>query len=348
MKKAIFYISLIAFLILINSGALSFLLDNVLGFTWSSPITDFLEKNSQGFLVVFLLALFWDFFYKGSSEQSNKISTMLSKIVNILEQCDIKHSNLNKVIEKKIQEHYGIVTNVSNLIDIVISQKNLHSGVNVSYKLRNLESDNKYSLRYQYSFVTSDDEFYIAFLTSSDLQDQLSASSNVFFDMFVFSDLGGMDENIKRMKDEGFYIKSITEKDGMTMEKKAHFKKIPKTSYSQILPSWFDNTSSDISIYKASFDILEKKPTRYIYTQVYTMDVSDNYCYWVSDRTLFLQKFKIDLEEFLDTDAKFTFQPFMANSIRLDSMNNIGQSMYDLNVNNWVVKGQGVLIIWRR
>jgi len=340
--------SLIAFLVLINSGGAKFILDSALGFSWSSPIINFLERNSQGFLVVFLMALFWDYFYKGSSEKDDKTSHEISRMMNMLEQYEIKHIDAGKILEEKIQDHYGIRTNVSNLVDIVITNKKIHTDVNVSYKLSNSDTAEKYSLRYQYEFSSSDCTFYIAFLTSSDLQDQLTASTDLFFDMFVFSDTEGLDENVRRMHKDGFYIKAITKNDGTTVEVKAKFKKIPEASYSQLLPSWFNKSTDDILIYKASFSPQKENSVKYVYSQVYSMDISDNYCYWVSDRTLFLEKIKIDLESFLDSSADFTFQPFLANSVRTDTLRIRGQDIYELNVHNWVVKGQGVLIIWRK
>lgn len=347
MKKIIFYISLGCFLILVNSGGATFILDNLLGLTWSAPITEFIEKNSQGFIIVFLLALYWDYFHKSTSSSEDEIVTKIDRITNFLENNDINNKNLDELVREKIQEHYRISNDVSNLLDVVISEKTIHTDVNVSYKLRNGESEGKYYLRYRYDFKTLDKEFYIAFLTSSDIQDQLVASTDAFFDMFVFSDLKYMNDNIEKMQKEGFCIKAILDKNGTTFENVSKFQKIEEPLYNHLLPGWFDQEKYDILIYKASFQHDCTTPVRYIYSHEYVMDVSDNYCYWVSDRTLYLEKIQLDLESFLHQNAKFTLQPFIANGVRSGFPKESSQRIYELNVNNWVVKGQGVIIVWR-
>jgi len=67
-KRQIFYYGSILFIVIsANTGHLETLLNASIGVAWSSPVVKFVIENSQGFLVILMLSIYFDYVRGGLS-----------------------------------------------------------------------------------------------------------------------------------------------------------------------------------------------------------------------------------------------------------------------------------------
>lgn len=72
-------------------------------------------------------------------------------------------------------------------------------------------------------------------------------------------------------------------------------------------------------------------------------------CSWNVDCPTFVRRITIDVEDFLAEwpDARFRFYPFMAATVDFtESVTRVAR--YEATVDNWLVRGQGIALVWGR
>lgn len=90
-------------------------------------------------------------------------------------------------------------------------------------------------------------------------------------------------------------------------------------------------------------------PTRFTTKVTLTFEKDDHYCFWTADRPLYLRQFSINVARFTPVPetsrpGKVTLQPF---SMASGEDFGVGDTAdHTTHVENWLVRGQGFVVIW--
>lgn len=335
-----FYGSLVGVIILIQSPVGQKLADATLGFEWSAPIFHFLRANTQGFLLLFLLSLFFDLFARRDLERLLEKHRLFSAetIENQLAQLVAPRA----LVEHGLESMYPTIPSFRRAIDALDLEKPPFTRVTVDIHLTTSKEQpaRNCTFNLNYSFDATLDRFRVAFTASANITETLIASGLVdeVITLEREAELAEVDDHkiadIQLVRIEGDHVNRL------------EFKRLSDRKVRRLLGSTLPEGQKDCALFEAKAQAKTPGQCRFKFSNTCELSVSEGYCYWTSPRTLFLSTLTIDTSRFPNRDQwSFIFQPFLGNArLATDAM--LGPDRYSLDLQEWIVRGQGVAVIW--
>jgi len=354
MKRNLIYYSVIIVIIyLSNSGLLQSVLNAVVGIKWSDPIVNFIKINTQGLIIILLLSIYLEYIKKPDDKILHLKSDLLKELPNMIKQTlmaggFISEGEDQAILTRILKAHYGEDVNVNNLANTVLSSRVFYTDVSVSNKLiGHKENPELYDLEYEIDFKASINEFVIALVCSSHLQDRISSSCTKINDVLVFSSQSSFVDNVNKIKNSEQSFRVVIEStEGLSNHRNCKFNEVNKNEYRNYLHDIHEDEFKNISLLRAKIPS-DVKIINYLLSLTFKMHKEDHYCYWVADRPMYLNKIGFDATQLNYKDKTvFIFQPFFMNLSGI-IQNPSQSSIFSLDVHNWVVKGQGAFLTWR-
>jgi len=343
-RKIVFYSCLFLFIIGINSGFFGTILDWLIGAAWSQSLTNILKQNSQGFVIIFAMCLYFDFAFKKSSAEisDDRIEITDGYFKNLI------HLSPLKLLSRNLQIIYSDKS-VGNLIDTVVGSKPIYKDVKVNFTLENHATDAmKYYLSYEIEFTADIVEYVIAVAAGQILQNQISNRCKKICDVLVLS---SSEINYKDvLKGAGNIRFSRLAKDyvGKTNETPLILKQVPAKEYKNYLPEIAESYYGDVVLLRVKIEKKARGNNTYILlSPPVIQNKSAHYIYWVTDRPMWVRHIEFNTSNFTFNEKKDIYvQPLLINYYNTDTNINANKNKFVLNVHNWVANGQGALLSW--
>jgi hypothetical protein len=311
------------------------LLDGVFAFPWASGITSFLEQNVQGLIILFLISLYSEFVrFDELKEYLRNRCLKLDEIKDALPPISL--------VEHALSKEYIEVPDTLALATTIISDKVIFIDTTVRIDLYGVEgSPDLYKRDYTLSFSAVLDYFTFAIAETSLVSEALIATIPELTEVIVLN----RDENIKNVDIDNIVKVSVqvSDKKGSKTDVQLNFKTL-KNNYASDTQDIKDGVN--YLLYNA--DVPEQSGTlrNFIVKISRELPVNKAYTYWASDRPLFLKSFSINTRHFPE-NKKWNFEPvpFLSN-LPSGPLVNKKNGVLDIPFNNWIVRGQGVCLIW--
>lgn len=349
-KKYSFFFLLFVFITLINSSHLEPFLDNLIGISWSSGFVGFLKTNTQGFLVLFLISLYFEIIRsKKTTAHFSSTEIFLSNgVVDVLAKIDIR--NIFKILLGQFYPKNSANNDMDSLVDIVLPEKNIYTDVRVKYTLTDSETDeSKYILKYEIEFTSNLNEYVIAIVAHSEIQERISNTCPKICDVITIPTLHSSFDDFQRIASQINITKIGKDSSGNSI--KTPLKLMQLTSKSQILKYTKGISNDEIEKMIILFEKLNSNindhSTILVSTPEIQLDKSDHYVYWIADRPMWVNCIEFDFSKFTFGGKKnFNVQPIIP-SYKCCTNSTMTESKFTILIHNWLVNGNGIIFSWR-
>lgn len=233
---------------------------------------------------------------------------------------------------------------LQTLARLVIPDSTPFFETDITLKLADGGAADSYQLEYSIETTANLDRFVVAVTNRSSLTDLLLAECPELSDSFTCSSSQSRRAFVAKVNTEDSPV-SLWCLDpsprGSTKKKLLEFRTDLKSVRAQVLGDLSSDDREDITILSANLPGQAGAKRRIGCTyRDREMSLADHYAFWKADRPTYVRRISLDAEHF-------------APEIRIHPMiGNIGQEIRwdgtrcDLTVENWLVKNQGIFLIW--
>jgi hypothetical protein len=325
---------------LIQSPVGEMLADASLGFAWSAPVFRFLRENTEGLLLLFLLSLYFDLFAR--RDLARLLERYRISNQRVLEDQLTDLLDPTTLIQRGLGALYPTIPSFPRAIEALDLTKPPFSNVSVDIHLTasTSEPDRNCVFNLTYAFDATIATFRVAFTSSTNLTETL-ISTGIVDDVVTLdreADLEALEGN-KEASIELFHIKG-------DQAERLTFKKMSDRKVRGLTRALLGEVGEGSVFFEAKVQEPRDGRSRFRFTNRCELAVSEGYCYWTTPRTLFLSTLTIDTSRFPNRGRwSFIFQPFLGNA-RLATFALLGPDRYVLDLQEWIVRGQGIAVIW--
>jgi hypothetical protein len=243
-----------------------------------------------------------------------------------------------------LQAHYPNAPKLETLRSLIIPQKPTYHDMSVRLYLRDATtSPDAYELKYQVEFTASVEEFVVGLTTRATLGDLLIAECPQLSDTFTFSTEAARASFAKNAITLTYYDTTTT---GRVSKRDLKLRPVTtanaRKAYLGGIPS---QVARDVTLLRAAVPGSPSAPRHLEITVTsHNMSRRDHYCFWIADRTSYVRRITVDFTRFTVPDGERPrLHPFLgtvAHEIKETD------AAYDIPVENWLVKDQGIMLIW--
>jgi hypothetical protein len=239
-----------------------------------------------------------------------------------------------------LQALYPNGAKIDTLRDLILPQRPVYRDMTVRFHLWDGDAPEVYTLKYQIEYFAATDEFVVALTTRATLGDLLIAECPRISDAFAFSD------DAAREAFAGSGIQLVHYDllaDGRTARGKCEFRLVPARQRKRYLGDITPELVSDVVLYAAQVPGTPNQE-RHLELTITSerMSRSEHYCFWIADRPSYVRRITIDFSRLSLADHP-RLHPFLgAVSHEITA----SDGAYDIMLENWLVKDQGVMLIW--
>jgi hypothetical protein len=228
------------------------------------------------------------------------------------------------------------------------SSISVYEDVSVEYALCDiLGSDSMYEAGYTLNFTCISDEYVIALVSSVRSQDRISDYTSSLNDVFIYSNRDDMESSVNELVEKKLTVLYENSFDSNSAGEfiELPVKRIPRSQYRIYVPQLPENLFEDVIILRAQFHgtSVEKQRHKWSVKVQSSMQKSDSYCYWIADRSMKLKNVRFDASS-MSSDKEFVFKSFLPSYL---DMKNCQGNVFEIDYNGDIVKGHGVLLLWR-
>jgi hypothetical protein len=349
----VFFGAMVLVLAAIHSKAVPQFLDNVLGFAWSKDFFAFLSRNTDGFLVLFVLA-----FYDGVI-RPDPVRRHLERRQDTLEHTIsemVASSDDRALIRFALCRAMDEAPAIDGLIDNVLSTKGPFSSGSVSIRLGPSAQRGVLQYNYTLTYTSRHDSFMLAFAEGPIVSEALFAAFDGLTEV-ILTPRGGCHEPDEALLERVVVRATYENLEGKNDTSRLAFRGADETEVSDRLKA--ERLESLLLEGEPGFRLYEcpvpgaAGSRRAVQVEIHmTVGLDEHYVSWVSDRPIFLDRLTFDVSAFPQREAyEFALHPFLGSSRNPELMGSrfdgIRSKPYVLDVGNWVVRGQGACLIWR-
>lgn len=348
-RAYVFFFLLSLLIIFINSPYITPALDCLMGVKWSKPIVTLLQANSQGLVVAFLIAFYWDVIRskKPTIVFGENNITISNGVTDILAQFDTRE--VIKILLNGFFKKHKDNGNVNNIVDLIIPDKEIYTDVRIKYTLvDNANDPAKYVLDYEIEFTSKLKEYVLAVVTNPEMQCRISNNCSLVCDVITiptlqYSDLYS-DDLLKKID----IHKISKDSSGQTRKTPLVMKRVTARDSQKYLTGIKKDDCESVLLFKAQISSDTEVPcTILLSTPEFELDKDDHYIYWVSDRPMWVNQIEFDVSKFtFDSRKKFNVQPLIVN-YKINSNLNKTNDKVILWLHDWIGNGCGVIFSWR-
>jgi hypothetical protein len=236
---------------------------------------------------------------------------------------------------------YPGAAKLDTLRELIVPHKPIYRDMSVRFFLRDSSEPDNYTLKYQIEYHTPLDEFVVALTTRATLGDLLIAECPRISDAFAFSD----DEARKAFVETGIQLTHYAPlPSGRTAKHDCKFRPVARTRRSLYLGDIEPSLAADVVLYAASIPGTHHERHLELTITSERMSRHEHYCFWIADRPSYVRRITLDFSRFTlhDRDRPH-LHPFLG-TVSHEIKDSDGA--YDILLENWLVKDQGVMLIW--
>jgi len=312
-----------------------------------SPLIRLLRAELSGFYALLLIALYLE------AGRENRVISLspdqFSSVKKVMEEY-ISNVDSKKFIAKAIENAFDD-KKAGRLADLLTPNKKVYYDCSVTLTLLQ-DVENLKSFLYQQTvdFFVREAFIIVAITNSTTAQDALfniAGVDEVFCDKSVSS---VNDEYLSHFIERSVFEETVVSDGGMLNQ--VPLKPIPLSrakarSLKQSIPPELKDDVVFLQV--SSTDLNSEKFRLQIKYPPSQFRKTIPYVYWISDRSLYLERIEIDASSFSsDSDESISIMPILSNfqsKINFDEIQCIDTPV-TLRVESWICYGQGVILSW--
>ena len=257
---------------------------------------------------------------------------------------DLAQDELGPDLARSMRKHRPELEFVDELVSPLISPEITSKPLRVQLRLRSINQQ-RYKLRM--STVTSHERanaIALAFTSNATLSNVITAQCPGITDVFAFSDQAGQETQVAEYleKPSVVYVSGRLNRHDPPRRVPLQLRRSTSTERIQKLgPDLAQNGHVTVLVADLpngmtvnSFEV----------TMESVMRLDDHYCYWLADRTQYVDRIEIDVSHFKPAaDDRLSLRPCLPTLGQVISLND---GVYLFDVGTWLMRGQGVVLVW--
>lgn len=243
-----------------------------------------------------------------------------------------------------LHRYYHGLPKLETLADTILPDRPPYTDVTVTCTLTDVIDDaERYQLRTTLAFTATISEYVLAVTSSAIAADRLIAECPRISDFRTCSGPEDMAGFQKAIVERALPIFTLTEDvRGRAIQSLLPMSKVEDGNRAAYLGRLTDELADHVVLYRGTIST-QPVTIRLLSTVASPMHRSDHYCYWLADRPMYIRTLQFDTASFSAASRGFTFQPFLG-CLGFDIRNTDGA--YRVDLENWIVRGQGVMLVW--
>ncbi len=238
---------------------------------------------------------------------------------------------------------------VSQLTALVIPDRPVYYDTQIEIALIDAEDPGRYRYQLKLTFTASIREYVVGVVAEPALCDVLLSSSDGITDVYSCSSERDRDERAEVLTKSPDAVRVLfQDKGGQTRQRALRLAPVEGAETAAYLGDWGKPHADRVRLLRTEVPTRPDGLARLIVLQEFELSKEDHFCYWVADRPIYVRSMSVDLHQFQPLDAakrgRITVHPFMMAGVA-DPVS-APASLYSLAVENWLVRGQGVTIVW--
>lgn len=255
-----------------------------------------------------------------------------------------------QTILNTLRNHFPEQLDVYPLASMILGGRPTLTDVEVSIVLEDdTEQPDHFYCETKMDFRISTDEFLVAAAPRPGLCELVLAECPRVADVYGCTNERERDELVKTLTtDVNSLILVETTGEGHRKERVLKFVSVADSEErEQYIGNISDQYRESIALVKAILPENLRQPLHLRSIKRSRHERNNHFCFWEADRPTFVKSITIDAENFSgseERDRVITVQPFMLASVSEALLSD--KSVRTLPVDNWLVRGQGISVIW--
>lgn len=345
-KVISFNVAIIAVTTAVHQRTLSRHLDEVVGFSWSTGLVDFLRINSQGLMVLVLLSLLFEF--TRYDELKEYLTSRDSQVEHQLTTMLLRQEPRSLVSYSIASFHAAPEAEVSSLTNMVAPKEAVFRDASMNVHLRRSDSSDFYWYDSEFRFTTDQREILFAVTNRTTLVDSLLTRVPLLVEAWSHHD--GRDlSQVSSTSDYVSIIESVRHSDGTVSDRLLKMTRVPAAQSLSYYSDGEPLPDSDVALFSYQFPREDWAREHSISLRMVSKcPTSDTYTYWIASRTMYLKQLSFDARDLLHADSRLQFclHPCLGLHRTTDA-NEEASGRMRLYVNSWIVRGQGAFVTWK-
>ena len=211
------------------------------------------------------------------------------------------------------------------------------------------ESAADYQYNLSLTFTADLDSYVIALADKPGLCDLLLSECQHITDVYSCSDKQSRQQLANALANSADTV-SMTERTagGVTRLRPIKLTSVATKDYGKYLDHLKTDFKDNVSLLTGVLPNRRSTAPRLTVRLPLALQKSDHFCHWVADRPMYVRRIDIDVSQFTpttsDRSGRVTVQPFMMAGASQEVLCNAPHTT--LAIENWLVRGQGVAVIW--
>jgi len=250
-----------------------------------------------------------------------------------------------QAVRDALGAYYGAhASQLATLVKSVLPQTVHYDDVSVELVLQDHPEDRAlYQLEYRSGFLASLDEYVVAFVQRAALSDRIMATCPKVNDAWAFSDREGLEKQTRTLHEGESSVRVLGEDaEGRPFLQALDLQPVERKSSRDYLTGLGDIDIGEVTLLRSAVPRTLAAPAQIATQYRFDMRRDDHYCYWVAPRPLFLRRLTFNYTQ-LGRTGRVIVQPFMGKAASRPEWE--GQ-LFRLEVDDWVVPGQGAVMTW--
>jgi len=238
---------------------------------------------------------------------------------------------------------------VSLLTSLLLPDRPIYYETLIEIALIDAEDPNRYYYQLKLTYSADVHEYVVGIVGEPALSEVVLSSCGTVTDVYSCSSDDDRDALAEKLAGSLDAVRLVDRgSGGQTRHRPLRLSPTTPAETSDYLGDWAGAYSERIKLLRTDVPPRPDGLARLVISQEFELSKQDHFCYWVADRPTFVRNLSVDLNRFRPLEPakeeRITVYPFMmagaAESVSRPA------SLYSLAVENWLVRGQGIAVVW--
>jgi hypothetical protein len=365
LRRTAFFAAVVLLLVAIGQEWLHPVFAVILSDHSADDLQKYLSDNTQGLFIVLLVTLFFDVARARPEEQvlvtladdvrraNDEIQTTLSAALDDLEQHSTREAlelaTPPRLVYTALSRIYGRTSQTQALVDALLPGLPLHKDVSVNHFLAAADERGRLWLNTEIKLTLTDASEYVAAYTSeTPLGNMMSSLCTALNDVWVYPDPAALHVAVETAQSNHDTLRAVDLPDAGGGTASLPLVPVPAEEYAAYLAPISRELYSTESVVLLRASLPPTSESVRLVLQLRSkIRIGDHFVFWKADRPTLLKGVSFDWSNWRPIpETRFSIRPFF----RVGTPNfpvRAEQLRVSLDLDHWVLPGEGVILIWR-
>lgn len=349
-RALIYFGSVLATIALINTPVPKIVVSAVLNPEAGDAVARSLSSITKDLVLVLLISLYFEWARtRGQAELLRDIARKLDAMrdeartasASSTRRLVLDATTPEELVTTALDRHIPRTPDKSSLVSLAVSSRPACHDVTLSLWVERVDETAVHAAT-RVELTMPREPMLVAATASSTHSAALSAACP---ELFQTVSLGRPHSFEEAAKEFGEKLECYVESQNRAT-RRAQFRRVPANGLRKYISPPVGMTNADVALFVADLGHEDTEFVRVRYHYYWSQDLDQHFIFWAADRPSFIRTLTLDLRELVrDREQQVWVQVFLGSldSLLLDDAND---GHLSLNLNRWVVEGQGVVAVW--